>query len=207
MAMTHLMVFLKGFGIGFAIAAVVGPIGILCIRRTISDGQLVGLAIGLGAALADATFGIIAGFGLTFLADFLIAHQASLRFLGGLFLIYLGLKIFFEKPSTQAAEITGRNLVHLTISTFLLTLTNPLTILSFMAIFAGLGIGTANYLAALLLVLGVFLGSMVWWIILTSILRFFHAKVNQTTLTFINKCSGGIIAGFGVLSIFSLLVK
>ena len=203
------IIFLKGLGIGFVIAAMVGPISLLCIRSTLTQGQIVGLAIGLGAALADAAFGLIAGFGLTYLSNFLLAHQKFIRFAGGLFLIYLGLKTFFEKPDTEIAKVNGKGFFSLTVGTFILTLTNPLTILSFMGIFAGLGFTeeNTNYAAALLLVFGVFLGSMIWWIILTSFLRLFHAKMNQSTIIFINKCSGALIAGFGVLSMASLLIK
>lgn len=203
------LIFLKGCGIGFVIAAMVGPISLLCIRSTLTQGQIVGLAIGLGAALADAVFGLIAGFGLTFLSNFLLAHQKFLRFAGGLFLIYLGISTFFEKTPENAASVDGKGFFNLTFGTFLLTLTNPLTILSFMAIFAGLGFNdeNSNYFAASLLVLGVFIGSMAWWIILTSFLRLFHAKMSQKTIIFINKCSGAIIAGFGLLSMASLLIK
>jgi len=202
-------IFLKGCGIGFVIAAMVGPISLLCIRSTLTQGQMVGLAIGLGAAIADAVFGLIAGFGLTFLSDFLLAHQKFLRFAGGLFLIYLGLRTFFERAPEKVATVDGKGFINLTVGTFLLTLTNPLTILSFMAIFAGLGFTdeNSNYIAASLLVFGVFIGSMAWWIILTSFLRLFHARMNQKTIIFINKCSGALIAVFGFLSMASLLIK
>lgn len=203
------MIFFKGLGIGFVIAAVVGPISLLCIRSTLTKGQIVGLAIGLGAALADAIFALIAGFGLTFLSEFLINHQQFIRGAGGLFLIYLGVKAYFEKQETQSASVQGQSLIGLTLGTLFLTLTNPLTILSFVAIFAGLGLTpeNTNHVAALLLISGVFLGSMAWWIILTSFLKLFHSKMNQATLTFINKCSGILIAAFGLMSVASLLIK
>src|SRR6185437_937183 len=97
-------IFLKGFGVGFTVAAIIGPIGILCIRRTLSDGPAVGFAIGLGAALADAVYGLVAGFGLTFIANFLISQQLLLQFFGGIFLIYLGIHTFFAH-SAQAAHV------------------------------------------------------------------------------------------------------
>lgn len=203
------MIFFKGLGVGFVIAAIVGPVSLLCIRSTLTKGQIVGLAIGLGAALADAIFGLIAGFGLTFLSNFLIDHQKFIRGAGGLFLIYLGIKAYIEKPETQTATVHGQSLIGLTLGTLLLTLTNPLTILSFVAIFVGLGLTAenTNYIASSLLVFGVFIGSMIWWIILTSFLRLFREKMNQKTIIFINKCSGALITAFGLISVASLLIK
>jgi threonine/homoserine/homoserine lactone efflux protein len=199
----------KGFGIGLLVAAIVGPIAILCIRSTLTHGQAIGLAIGLGASLADALFGLVAALGLSFVADFMIGHQYLLRFLGGSFLLYLGIKTFFEEPAQQAAVIHSKGLLSTTASTFLLTLSNPVTIFSFTAIFAASHIDTEsiNRLHISLLVGGIFIGSMVWWGVLTSILKIFHARMNKHTLTLINKCSGGILAGFGALTIISLLVK
>lgn len=206
--MLYLSTFIKGFGIGFTVAAIVGPIGLLCIRRTITEGQAVGLAIGLGAALADAAYGLIAGLGLTFISDFLLDHQVALRFFGSIFLLYLGITTFLEKPIEKAAAVSGRALPKLVGSIFLLTLSNPVTILSFAAIFAGLGIGAdgLNYLMAFLLVFGVFLGSMVWFTLLTTALRFVRTKINVAVIGIINKISGALITGFGIVGLASLLV-
>jgi threonine/homoserine/homoserine lactone efflux protein len=202
-------IFFKGFGIGFGIAAAVGPISLLCIRSTLTQGQLAGLAIGLGAALADAAYSLIAAFGLTIVSDILLSHQDLLRFFGGLFLIYLGLKSFFAKTELKPATLEKKGLLNTVIGTFFLTMANPLTICMFLAIFTGLGFNdeNTNYAAASLLVFSVFTGAITWWTILTSFLKLFHAKMNQRVLSIINMCSGGLIAALGALSILSLLIK
>ncbi len=202
-------IFLKGLGIGFGIAAAVGPISLLCIRSTLTHGQIAGLAIGLGAAMADAVYGFIAAFGLTFVSDFLLAHQNALRLFGGLFLIYLGMKAFFAKTDLQEATLKRSGLLNTIVGTFFLTIANPLTIIMFLALFTSIGFDheATNYIAPSLLVLGVFIGALIWWIVLTSFLKLFHAHMNQRVLNIINICSGILITIFGVLSILSLLIK
>lgn len=151
---------LKGFAIGFAIAAPVGLIGILCIRRSLASGWLAGFAAGLGAAAADGIYGCIAGFGLTIISDFLVSQQFIIRLIGAYFSIYLGIKTFLSTVSQEAAK-TGevKSFMGNYLSTFFLTITNPMTILAFVVIFAGLGLGKINNsLGASLLVLGIFLG-------------------------------------------------
>jgi threonine/homoserine/homoserine lactone efflux protein len=151
--------FYKGLIIGFSIAAPVGPIGILCIRRTLTAGRISGLVTGIGAASADALYGCIAAFGLTFVSNFLIHQLSWLRLFGGIFLCYLGVKTFFSQPSQSTAQAGHLSLINAYTSTFFLTLTNPLTILSFAAIFAGLGLANvqSSYSSAATTVLGVFL--------------------------------------------------
>lgn len=197
---------LSGLIIGFSIAAPVGPIGILCIRRTLAEGQASGLFSGLGAATADAIYGCIAGFGLTFISNFLITQQVWLRLIGGGFLCYLGLKTFLSKPAEQAASTKGNGLLGSYVSTFFLTITNPMTILSFAAIFAGLGVGGAggNYVSAAMLVLGVFIGSTLWWFILSSSVTIFRKKFNPRRLRWVNRISGIIITAFGLIALLSL---
>jgi threonine/homoserine/homoserine lactone efflux protein len=197
---------LRGLIIGFSIAAPVGPIGVLCIRRTLAEGRASGLVSGLGAATADAIYGCIAGFGLTFISSILIRQQGWLRLIGGGFLCYLGLKTFLARPAEQAASAEGNGLVGAYASTFFLTLTNPMTILSFGAIFAGLGVASAsgNYVSAGVLVLGVFIGSALWWLALSGIVGVFRATFNPHWLRWINRISGVIITGFGLLTLLSL---
>lgn len=196
----------KGLIIGFSIAAPVGPVGILCIRRSLSQGYLVGLFTGLGAATADALYGFIAGFGLTIISNILVNQQMEFKLMGGLFLCYLGLKIALEKPTQQSANPSGK-IISAYASTFFLTITNPMTILSFIAIFAGLGLGTKNnYWDAGILVLGVFLGSALWWLILVSGVSLFRDQVNTHTLQWINRISGIIIIGFGLAALLSLII-
>jgi threonine/homoserine/homoserine lactone efflux protein len=197
---------LRGLVIGFSIAAPVGPIGVLCIRRTLAKGRVSGLVSGLGAATADAIYGCIAGFGLTFIASILISQQGWFRLIGGAFLCYLGLKTFLTRPAEQAASAEGNGLVGAYASTFFLTLTNPMTILSFAAIFAGLGVVSAsgNYASAGMLVLGVFIGSALWWLILSGGVSVFRARFNPHGLRWVNRISGVIITGFGLLALLGL---
>ena len=198
---------LKGFSVGFLIAAPVGPIGLLCIRRTLAEGRLTGLASGLGAASADAIYGCIAGFGLTLISTALITHQAWLRLIGGLFLCYLGVKTFLAFPVEGAAAPQGKGLAGAYASTFFLTLTNPLTILSFAAIFAGMGLAnpSGNYISAGVFVLGVFVGSSCWWLLLSGGVSLLRGKLTQPALVWVNRISGGIIAGFGLYTLVSLV--
>ncbi|MGE5377749.1 MAG: LysE/ArgO family amino acid transporter [Bacteroidota bacterium] len=199
--------FLRGLVIGFSIAAPVGPIGVLCIRRTLAEGQLYGLVSGLGAATADALYGCVAAFGLTFISGFLIGHKLWLSLIGGLFLLYLGIKTLLSKPAEDAARAEGKGLLGAYASTFLLTVTNPMTILSFVAIFAALGLGstTGSYASALILVLGVFCGSATWWLLLSGGVGLFRNKFNARGLLWVNRISGAIITLFGIIALGGLL--
>jgi threonine/homoserine/homoserine lactone efflux protein len=193
---------LKGLAIGLSIAAPVGPIGVLCIRRSLSEGRQVGLATGLGAATADAIYGCVAAFGLTAISSALVGHRSWLGFLGGLFLCYLGVRTFMSSPAPRVAEIQGRGLLWAYLSTLFLTLTNPMTILSFVAIFAGFGLGSSpNYLAAGVLVTGVFIGSALWWLLLGSGVGLFQSRVGSSWMQVINRLSGCIILAFGIYSL------
>ncbi len=198
--------FFKGLIIGFSIAAPVGPIGVLCIRRTLAEGRTFGLVSGLGAATADAIYGCIAGFGLTFISRILLGQLVWFRLVGGLFLCYLGLRTFLARPSERAVSTKGNGLIAAYASTFFLTLTNPMTILSFAAIFAGLGVASegGNYFSAGLLVFGVFLGSILWWLSLSSGVSILRTKFNAHGLRWVNRISGIIITGFGLLALLSL---
>jgi threonine/homoserine/homoserine lactone efflux protein len=197
---------LRGLLLGLSIAAPVGPIGVLCIRRTLSAGRGMGLASGLGAATADATYGAVAAFGLTVVSSFLLSQQMWLRLLGGAFLCYLGVRTFLAAPATEAARAGSGGLAGAYVSTFFLTITNPLTILSFAAIFAGLGLGAtgADAGAALGLVLGVFLGSALWWVVLSGAVSLLRARFDLLTMRWVNRGSGLLILGFGVLSLGSI---
>jgi threonine/homoserine/homoserine lactone efflux protein len=166
-----LALLLKGLIIGFAIAAPVGPIGVLCIQRSLHDGFRIGLMTGMGAAFADGTYGLIAGFGLTAISSILVAQQYWIRIIGGVFLLYLGMKILLTLPRERAAkDNSDRSSWHAFVTTYFLTVTNPMTILSFVAIFAGLGLGTTHiaYSDAILLVTGITLGSAIWWLLLRA---------------------------------------
>jgi threonine/homoserine/homoserine lactone efflux protein len=198
---------IKGLIIGFSIAAPIGPIGVLCIRRTLTEGRTIGIVSGLGAATADAIYGCIAGFGLTFISNFMLSQQVWLRLFGGMFLCYLGFKTLLAKPEKQTNFDNGVGFTRAYFSTFFLTLTNPMTIISYAAIFAGLGLANTNgdYGTAGVLVLGVFSGSALWTLILCVGVGFFRNKFNQNGLLWINRISGSLIAGFGLFAILSAL--
>lgn len=204
----------RGLVLGFAIAAPVGPIGVLCIRRTLAEGRLAGLVSGLGAASADAFYGFLTAFGLTYISSLLLSHQTTIRLAGGLFLLYLGIKIVLapvaEQPPAQLSLVPRpRGLMANYASTFAVTLTNPATLLSYAAVFAGLGIGTASgsYRSAALLAVGVFLGSALWWLTLSSVVGLLHRRVTPRGLRWVNRISGLAILGFGVAVLASLLAQ
>ena len=198
---TDISFLLQGLILGFSIAAPVGPIGVLCIRRTLTEGRIAGFVSGLGAATADAFYGAIAGFGLTFISTFLIDQQLWLRLTGGFFLLYLGVKTFRSSPSDNAALQDRSGIFGAYASTLVFTLTNPLTILSFAAIYAGLGLTATgrNYVSAALLVLGVFAGSAAWWLLLSGGISLFRKRFGIEALRWTNKVSGLAITIFGLI--------
>jgi threonine/homoserine/homoserine lactone efflux protein len=195
----------KGLLIGFSIAAPVGPIGVLCIRRSLAEGRQIGLATGLGAATADAVYGCVAAFSLTAVSGFLVRQVFWLALLGGFFLCYLGVRTFTSRPCEQAAQATGAGLWGAYLSTLVLTLTNPMTILSFVAVFAGIGFGTsAAFSNAAVLVVGVFVGSALWWVLLSTSVALLRARVTAGWMQSVNQVSGLIILAFGLYSLSTL---
>ncbi len=198
--------FLKGVAIGFSIAAPVGPIGVLCIRRSLADGTWKGFAAGLGAATADAAYGCVAGFGLTAVSGFLVRHQTPLGLVGGAFLCCIGIRTFLSRPA-QEAPAAADGMLAAYGSTLLLTLANPATILSFAAVFSAIGLGiSADYPGAARLVLGVFAGSALWWLILSGGVGLLRSRVTPAWLRGINRLSGCVLAGFGIYALVHLLV-
>src|SRR5579863_2839436 len=199
--------FARGLVIGFAIAAPVGPIGMLVIRRTLSDGRLLGLLTGLGAAVADALYGCVGAFGLTFISSLLMGYAVWTKLIGGAFLCYLGVMTFRATPKQNGANASKVRYATAFFSTLLLTLTNPATILSFMAVFAGLGLGTngGNYGAARIVVAGVFAGSAVWWLLLSGGVALVRHKLKPDTMRWINYGSGAFLFAFGIYAFASLL--
>jgi len=203
--MNDINVLFKGLLIGFSIAAPVGPIGVLCIRRTLAEGHLVGFLSGLGAASADMLFGAIAAFGLTAVQTILVGQRDLLALAGGIFLLYLGARTFFSKPAQDAANTRGSGKFTAWMTTFFLTLTNPMTILSFIVIFAGLRLGESNgdFFSAVLMVLGVFLGSAAWWLTLSAGVSLLRDRFTPVYMTWVNRIAGIIIFVFGMVAIFS----
>jgi len=193
---------LRGLLIGFSIAAPVGPIGALCIRRSLAEGRLVGLLTGLGAATADAVYGAIAAFGLTAVSGALVSYRTWLALLGGVFLCYLGVRTLIATPQEGTRSSRRQSIASAYGSTLILTLTNPMTILSFVAIFAGLGLGSGSDLkGATMLVAGVFAGSAAWWLLLSTGTAMLRSKLSDASMRLVNHVSGSIITAFGIYAI------
>jgi len=198
--------FWRGLLIGFAIAAPVGPIGLLCIQRTLQNGRKHGLVSGLGAASADAVYGAIAGFGLTVISNALVKQQLWFSLIGGSFLFYLGIRTFFTPPAVESAQAQSGSLAQAYGTTFFLTLTNPVTILSFIAIFAGMGLAAEERSVgeAMTLVAGVTSGSAAWWLLLSGGVSLLRDKFNPTAMRWVNRAAGLIIGGFGLYTLTTL---
>lgn len=198
----------QGFILGFSIAAPVGPIGVLCIRRTLAHGRMHGFVSGLGAATADAIYGLIAACGMTVMMNALLDQRLLLQTAGGLFLLYLAYRTF----RSASPEVTGtaerKPLAGDYWSTLGLTITNPMTILMFLGFMAGTGIGggsgSGTLASALLLVAGVFAGSVAWWIFLSQFVGIWQSRL-RVYMPWINRLSGIVLAGFGVCSLVSVV--
>ena len=202
----QLTILLKGICIGFALAVPIGPIGIMCIRKTLTEGRLRGLIIGLCAATADLIYGTIAAFGLTFISNTLFNQRIWIRLFGGILFLLLGAKIFRAHPENTNVHIGGKGIFGSYISTVFLTLTNPLTIFAFVAVFAALDLGKGlGYYSTSALVIGVFIGSCLWFLSLNSGATFFKKKLNLAGLKWVNRVAGILIILSGVFAIASLL--
>lgn len=198
------ILFIKCILTGLLLAAPIGPVNLICIKRTLSEGRLSGLAVGLGAATADAVYGYAAAAGLNFLVSLINEHEAAFRWVGGLFIAYLGWLTYRSVPQIQVVETkTSKTLFGLFAGIFLLTLTNPVTIFTYIATFSSFNIAVlvTSLAKAALAALGVFLGSLLWWIILTSVTSFFRDKVTPKTIGYINKIAGVLIILIGIASI------
>jgi threonine/homoserine/homoserine lactone efflux protein len=194
----------RGFILGFTIAAAVGPISLLVMRRTIAEGRVVGLASGLGVATADGTYGAIAAFGLGAITQVLVDAQPVLALCGGVFLLWLAWTTARAEPHDPAsAPVRRGGLAGAYLSILGLTLTNPMTILSFGALFAGLGVAGNDPVGAALITIGVFLGSGAWWVVLTTVTSAFRTRVTTAWIRRINVASGLAIGTFAVVSIVS----
>ncbi|OXS63732.1 threonine/homoserine/homoserine lactone efflux protein [Bacillus sp. V-88] len=205
--MSAALLFIKSVMIGVAIAAPVGPVGIVCIQRTLAYGRRTGFLSGLGAATADALYGLIAVVGLTVVSGFLMAHQFLIQVWGGVFLLLLGWKTFTSQPPALSAGIPDTpSSVKGFLSVFLLTLTNPLTILAFIAIFGVFRVGgPENFLTSLTVVSGVFSGSALWWGILAFVGGWISSRIGPDSLKLINRTAGIVLTIFSVLFLIDLL--
>ncbi|MFO0986676.1 MAG: LysE family transporter [Alphaproteobacteria bacterium] len=201
-----LILFIKGIVAGFIIAAPVGPVGVLCIQRTLSKGMVMGLAPGVGGAVADMIFGGVAAFGLTFIADFLIRHDQWMRLGGGILLLILGMHGLLKQHAKMApATPSVSGAAGDAISAFLLTVTNPMTILTFSPVFLAVGavVPKDDRPAAWTLILGVLVGSCIWWLMLCALTELFRRRVNSARIVIIHRVSAGLILFFGVVVLLS----
>lgn len=182
--------------VGFSIAVPVGPVGLLCIRRSLSDGRLAGFVTGMGAAAADTLYGLAAAFSLTALTTFLVDHRTSFQLFGGLFMLGLGVATLRSRPVASTADRPAHHAGIAFVSAFAITATNPMTVFAFIGIFAGLNHAAADTLASMRLVLGVFLGSAAWWLILSNGAAHFSRKLRSGGFRALN-----LIAGTGIVLI------
>jgi threonine/homoserine/homoserine lactone efflux protein len=195
-------VFPKGLLAGLAIAAPVGPVNVLCISRTLRKGWKAGLASGLGAATADALYGAIAGFSINFIIQLLLREEFWLRLIGGSFLIVVGVLYYFKRAGSLEAQESGSAKQSDFVSTLLLNLTNPTTVLSFLAVLAALRASQPrSWWLDWLLVLGIFCGSLLWWIVLIAIVNRFRSRFNDSAMLWMNRLAGLAIGGFGALTL------
>jgi threonine/homoserine/homoserine lactone efflux protein len=172
----------------------------MCIRKTLQYGRFSGLFSGLGAAAADTLFGVISAFGLTLVSDWILSGRIWFHLLGGFFLIILGIRTFLAKPLETNVTITHKTLIGDFVSTFFLTLANPLTILSFVAVFAGIGLSSAPQ-SAPALIFGVFIGAALWWLILSEGITLFRSKITHDVMKWVNRIAGVLITALGLLAI------
>jgi threonine/homoserine/homoserine lactone efflux protein len=198
--------FLQGILIGLIVAVPVGPLGLLCINRSLMLGALPGLVSGMGVATADALAAGIAALGISLISDFLIAQQFLLRLIGGVFLCVLGYRIYRIRTPGRVPTISANGLLGAFATTFFLTFSNPVTILSFIAIYAGWHVPSlhGHYLAAALLMTGVFIGSALWWVILFAGLSLFRLKLSNGFMGWVQRVSGMAIVACGIAVLLSL---
>ena len=198
--MREIDLLIGGIIVGLMIAMPVGPVNILCIHRTLEAGWKSGVISGLGAAAADMLYGGVAGFSITLVVQFLVREQFWIRLFGGILLVVIGISYFFKRPEPLNAQKQDRASAYSDLrSTFLLTLTNPTTVLSFLALLAALGMGDPRrWWLTVFLIGGIFCGSMAWWIVLSSIVNRFRDRFNDRTLLLMNRIAGIAIGGFGV---------
>jgi threonine/homoserine/homoserine lactone efflux protein len=205
-----IMLLIHGIILGFSASVPLGPMGLICIQKTLNRGKLAGMVSGAGAAAADTFFAVIAAFGISFISDFIQKEQFILRIVGSIILVLLGFKIFITNPAIQIRKQKGKknNLIGDFVSIFFLTLSNPITVFVFGAVFASTGIlkGENSILDLIQVVVGVFSGAMLWWLILTSVVNIFRSKFRLKRLWWINKITGAFIVVFGIAAIIGTLV-
>jgi threonine/homoserine/homoserine lactone efflux protein len=200
-----LVFILKGIIIGFSLAAPVGPIGVLCMRRTLARGGWRGFTVGLSGASADIVYALVAAFGVSLISDYIAAHEHWIRLVGGILLLILGLYLYRSHPEAHTSAKWVREEAQAFVSIFFLALTNPLTLFAYSAAFSGIGVESimGDGISVILLVAGVFLGSLLWFTLLTSLTRLFRDRVTTHGLSIINKAAGTLLMLFGLLGVWS----
>jgi threonine/homoserine/homoserine lactone efflux protein len=212
--MTYVYLILSGVVMGLIAAVPIGPVNLICIRRSFAFGSLNGFVSGLGAALGDGIFAAITGFGLTWIAQLIEGYATIIELAGGAMMVWMGYRIFVSPPVLRCPEDKGdsarTNLARAMASTFLLTITNPATLLAFTVMFAGLGGlagGAGTFHDAGFVVAGVIGGSAGWWLVLTTVIGLFHTRIDETAMRRINRGSGFLVAVFGLVVLIHLAVK
>jgi threonine/homoserine/homoserine lactone efflux protein len=204
-----IILLLKGAIVGFLASIPLGPVGVLCIQRTINKGKTSGLFSGLGAAVVDMLYAVVAVLGLSFIIKFIEEQAVYFQFVGGFVLLFLGIRIFYTNPVHQIRKHRRKksNLVEDFLSVVVLTLSNPLAVFLFIAAFAGIGIVAANkaWFNSGLLILGVFMGATLWWLLLTRTVNAFRKKFRLKQLWWVNKIAGAAIVLFGFFAVLSIL--
>ena len=200
--------FSNGVVSGFAVSTIISPRLISCIRRSVVKGFKAGVFTGLGAAIADVTFAAIAAFGMFGISVFLIKNAIFFGLACGLYLIYIGYQTFSRKPETSKRCLKRIDFLHILMSTFLVTISNPMSILSFVVIFTGLGVHPENFFCGVFLILGIFVGSLTWWVMLSAFGALLKNKLaSDKVIIMVNRISSIIIAFFGLSMIFRALIK
>jgi threonine/homoserine/homoserine lactone efflux protein len=215
--MYYLILIGSGVVIGLIVAAPIGPVNLICIRRTLAYGPVNGFFSGLGAALGDGVFAIVTGFGLTAISQWIAGYSTPIRLVGGLMLLGFGIHIFRadvsalrERDGQPAREEGQASLVRTILSTFALTITNPATLFGFTALFTGLGSlagGQPSFFEAAVTVSSVIGGSALWWFIITTIIGTFHSRIDGAVMRNINHFFGLAVTGFGIVVLGDLALK
>ena len=194
---------------GLAVSAPLGPIGVMCIQRTINRGIKSGIFSGLGAASADLFYALIAGFGLSYIINFIEARQTIIQFIGALIVVLVSFKIFYSNPAVQLRNQRNKKGKPLeeAISIFVLTVSNPAVFFAFVAMFAGFNVidSTSGHVGTITAIAGVFIGSMLWWYILSAVINHYRTKIRLKNLWWLNKIMGIIVFLCGILALADVL--
>jgi threonine/homoserine/homoserine lactone efflux protein len=210
-ALSHVVLIGPGILFGLIAAAPIGPVNLICIRRTLQYGSLNGFVSGMGAALGDGVFACITGFGLTAIAQLISGLSTALQLAGGILLVCFGLYTYIAKPPKAEKDVPreqgASSLVRAIVSTFALTMTNPATLLGFTAMFTGLGGIDPSFFSAAFMVGGVILGSTLWWLTLTMVVGLLHARIDDRVMRIINHGTGLLVVLFGVVILGRVVLK